>query len=67
MDFDRKIKRMKAAAWRYLVARIELKKLASVKRADEIDRQIADGGQSGAKDTRQHLDLERSEGLRLAA
>ena len=44
MDFDRKIKRLKAAAWRYLVDRIELKKLASVKRAGEIDRQIADGG-----------------------
>ena len=43
MDFDRKIKRMKTAAWRYLVDRIELKKLASVKRAGEIDRQIADG------------------------
>ena len=44
LDFDRKIKRMKAAAWRYLVDRIELKKLASVKRANEIDRQITDGG-----------------------
>jgi len=43
MDFDSKIKRMKAAAWRYLVDRIELKKLASVKRADEIDRQIENG------------------------
>lgn len=43
MDFDRKIKRMKAAAWRYLVDRIELKKLASVRRAGEIDRQINDG------------------------
>ena len=44
LDFDCKIKRMKAAAWRYLVDRIELKKLASVKRANEIDRQITDGG-----------------------
>ena len=34
---------MKAAAWRYLIDRIELKKLASVKRAAEIDRQINDG------------------------
>lgn len=43
MDFDRKIKRLKAAAWRYLIDRIELKKMASVKRAAEIDRQVADG------------------------
>ena len=43
MDFGRKITRLKAAAWRYLVDRIELKKLASVKRAGEIDRQIAAG------------------------
>jgi type I restriction enzyme R subunit len=43
MDFDRKIKRLKAAAWRYLIDRIELKKMASVKRAGEIDRQINDG------------------------
>jgi hypothetical protein len=43
LDFDRKIKRLKAAAWRYLVDRIELKKMASVKRASEIDRQINDG------------------------
>jgi hypothetical protein len=43
MDFDRKIKRLKTAAWRYLVDRIELKKMASVKRAREIDRQINEG------------------------
>ena len=43
MDYDRKILRLKAAAWRYLVDRIELKKLASVKRAGEIDRQITEG------------------------
>ncbi|MBN8461184.1 MAG: DUF4942 domain-containing protein [Verrucomicrobia bacterium] len=43
VDFDRKITRLKAAAWRYLVDRIELKKLASVKRAGEIDRQINAG------------------------
>ena len=43
MEFDRKISRLKAAAWRYLVDRIELKKLASVKRAREIDRQINEG------------------------
>jgi hypothetical protein len=43
MDYDRKIRRLKAAAWRYLVDRIELKKMASVKRAGEIDRQINDG------------------------
>jgi len=40
LDFDRKQKRMKAAAWRYLVDRIELKKLASVARAKEIDKQL---------------------------
>jgi len=39
-DFDRKRSRMKAAAWRYLVDRIELKKLASIKRAKEIDKQL---------------------------
>jgi len=43
MEFDRKIRRLKAAAWRYLIDRIELKKMASVKRAGEIDRQIAEG------------------------
>jgi hypothetical protein len=43
MDYDRKITRLKAAAWRYLVDRIELKKMASVKRASEIDRQINEG------------------------
>ena len=43
MDYDRKITRLKAAAWRYLVDRIELKKMASVKRAGEIDRQINEG------------------------
>ena len=43
MDFDRKIRRLTAAAWRYLIDRIELKKMASVKRAGEIDRQIAEG------------------------
>ena len=43
MEFDRKIKRLKSAAWRYLIDRMELKKLASVKRADEIDKQVAKG------------------------
>ena len=43
MEYDRKIRRLKAAAWRYLVDRIELKKMASVKRASEIDRQIHEG------------------------
>jgi len=42
LDFDRKQKRMKAAAWRYLVDRIELKKLASIARAKEIDKQLHD-------------------------
>lgn len=40
LDFDRKQKRMKAAAWRYLIDRIELKKLASIARAKEIDKQL---------------------------
>jgi hypothetical protein len=43
MDIDRKIKRLKSAAWRYLVDRMELKKLASVKLADEIDKQLSKG------------------------
>ena len=42
LDFDRKRKRMKAAAWRYLVDRIELKKMASIARAKEIDKQLHD-------------------------
>ena len=41
-DFDKKRLRMKAAAWRYLVDRIEIKKLASIKRAKEIDKQLHD-------------------------
>ncbi len=40
LDFEKKITRMRAAAWRYLVDRIELKKLASVRRAGEIDDQL---------------------------
>lgn len=40
LDFDTKRKRMKAAAWRYLIDRIELKKLASIARAKEIDKQL---------------------------
>lgn len=40
IDFDKKQKRMKAAAWRYLVDRIELKKMASIARAKEIDKQL---------------------------
>jgi hypothetical protein len=40
LEFDRKRKRMKAAAWRYLVNRIELKKMASIARAKEIDKQL---------------------------
>jgi hypothetical protein len=42
IDFDRKRSRMKAAAWRYLVDRIELKKMASIARAKEIDKQLHD-------------------------
>lgn len=40
LDFEVKRKRMKAAAWRYLIDRIELKKLASIARAKEIDKQL---------------------------
>ncbi len=40
LDFDRKQRRMKAAAWRYLIDRIELKKMASIARAKEIDKQL---------------------------
>jgi hypothetical protein len=40
LDFERKRKRMKGAAWRYLVNRIELKKMASISRAKEIDKQL---------------------------
>lgn len=40
LDFAAKQKRMKAAAWRYLVDRIELKKLASIARAKEIDKRL---------------------------
>jgi hypothetical protein len=39
-DFSKKQKRMKAAAWRYLIDRIEIKKLASIARAKEIDKQL---------------------------
>lgn len=42
LDFDKKRSRMKAAAWRYLVDRIELKKMASIARAKEIDKQLYD-------------------------
>lgn len=42
LDFEVKCRRMKAAAWRYLVDRIELKKLASIARAKEIDKQLYD-------------------------
>lgn len=41
LDFDRKRIRMRGAAWRYLVGRAEIKKLASVKRAKEIDDMLA--------------------------
>lgn len=44
LDFDRKRARMKRAAWRYLTHRIELKKLASIKRGKEIDKQLHDDG-----------------------
>jgi len=40
MDFDTKRTRLKGAAWRYLVDRIELKKMASIKRSKEIDKQL---------------------------
>ena len=40
LDFDLKQKRMKGAAWRYLVDRIEIKKMASIARAKEIDKQL---------------------------
>ena len=43
MATEPKLKRLKSAAWRYLIDRIELKKMASVKRAEEIDKQIAKG------------------------
>lgn len=43
LDFEKKRSRMKAAAWRYLIDRIELKKLASIKRAAEIDKQLQSG------------------------
>ena len=42
LDFDKKRSRMKAAAWRYLIDRIELKKMASIARAKQIDKQLHD-------------------------
>lgn len=36
-DFHRKMVRMRGAAWRYLVDRAEIKKLASIAKAKEID------------------------------
>lgn len=42
IDFEKKRTRMKAAAWRYMVDRIELKKMASIARAKEIDKQLHD-------------------------
>lgn len=41
LDFDKKRIRMRGAAWRYLVSRAEIKKLASIKRAEEIDDMLA--------------------------
>jgi hypothetical protein len=40
LDFEKKRKRMRSAAWAYLVDRIELKKMASIARAKEIDKQL---------------------------
>lgn len=37
LDFEKKRIRMRGAAWRYLVSRAEIKKLASIRRAKEID------------------------------
>lgn len=41
LDFEKKRIRMRGAAWRYLVGRAEIKKLASIKRAKEIDDMLA--------------------------
>lgn len=41
LDFEKKRIRMRGAAWRYLVSRAEIKKLASIKRAKEIDDMLA--------------------------
>jgi hypothetical protein len=41
LEFDKKRIRMRGAAWRYLVGRAEIKKLASIKRANEIDDMLA--------------------------
>lgn len=41
LDFEKKRLRMRGAAWRYLVSRAEIKKLASIKRAKEIDDMLA--------------------------
>lgn len=41
LDFERKRVRLRGAAWRYLVSRAEIKKLASLKRCKEIDEMLA--------------------------
>jgi hypothetical protein len=41
LDFEKKRIRMRGAAWRYLVSRAEIKKVASIKRAKEIDDMLA--------------------------
>lgn len=41
LEFEKKRIRMRGAAWRYLVSRAEIKKLASIKRANEIDDMLA--------------------------
>lgn len=43
LNFEKKQARMKRGAWRYLVDRIELKKLASIARSKEIDKQLETG------------------------
>lgn len=40
MDYDSKRLRLRGAAWRYLVDRAEIKKVASIKRAQEIDKML---------------------------
>lgn len=41
LDFEAKRIRMRGAAWRYLVSRAEIKKVASLKRCEEIDKMLA--------------------------
>jgi hypothetical protein len=40
LEFERKEKRLKAAAWRYLVQRAEIKKVMSIRRCEELDKQL---------------------------